>query len=221
MEDDGPTGARTGNRGTATSRPVRAARRRRLGLGLGQGVRVAGHHHLPARLPARPCLLPDGRPDGRPRRPRLVADQPVPAPERVAALPGARRRPRAVGAVAARAEPAAAADRRVDPPGRDADLLHRRVGWDDRAVHGLRGRDGRCRQLRQVDRGSGAARATGRRQRRLRRGQHLRHRRSRRERRTDDDRLRAQPGFADGRPGRMGRPPTTWPCPNHAAAPRR
>ena len=29
-----------------------------------------------------PCLLPDGRPDGRPGRPRLVADQPLPADER-------------------------------------------------------------------------------------------------------------------------------------------
>ena len=51
-------------------------------LGVGQGVRLARHHHPHARLPARPGLLPDGRADRRPRRPRLVADQPLPADQR-------------------------------------------------------------------------------------------------------------------------------------------
>ena len=55
---------------------------------------------LHARLPARPRLLLDGRPDGRPRRPRLVADQPLPADERDPAVPGAGRRGRPVAAVA-------------------------------------------------------------------------------------------------------------------------
>ena len=126
-----------------------------------------------------------------------------PPHEREPALPGAGRRARAVGAVAARAEPAAAADRRLGPPGRDPDLLHRRVGRDDRAVDGLRRGDGRLGQLRQVDRGSGPARAASRRQRRLHRRQHLCHRWTRRERRPDDDRVRAQPGFADGCPRRV------------------
>ena len=53
--------------GAAAACPVRAARRGRLGLGLGQGVRLADHHHLHARLPAGPRLLPDGRPDRGPR----------------------------------------------------------------------------------------------------------------------------------------------------------
>ena len=106
MEDDGATGARTGQRGAATAGPVRPARRERLGLGVGQGVRLADHHHLPARLPARSRLLPDRRPDRRPRRPRLVADQPLPADERGPALPGAGRRDRALGDIADRAQPA-------------------------------------------------------------------------------------------------------------------
>ena len=129
------------------------------GWAVGQGVRLADHHHLHARLPAGPGLLPDRRPDGRPRRPRLVADQPLPADEREPALPGAGRRARAVGGLAARAEPAAAADRRLRAPGRDPDLLHRRVRRDDGPVDGLRRPDGRLRQLRQVDRGPGSARS--------------------------------------------------------------
>ena len=62
---------------------------------------VAHLHHLHPRLPARPGLLPDGRQHGRSRRPGLVADQPLPAVERVAALPGAGRRGRPVRELAA------------------------------------------------------------------------------------------------------------------------
>ena len=156
--------------GTAVPRragPVRAARRRRLGLGVGQGLRLADHHHLPARLPARPRLLLDGRPDGRPRRPGLVADQPLPADERDPAVPGAGRRAHPVGAVAAGAAPAAAAHRRSGIQVGTQILLHRRHRRDDRDRHGLRRHDRRDRQLRQVGRGPAAARAARRRQRRL------------------------------------------------------
>ena len=106
MEDDGAAGARTRHRSTAEARPVRAARRGRLGMGFGQGVRLARHHHPDARLPPRPGLLPDGRPDGRPGRPRLVADQPLPADQRDAAVPRAGRGGDPVGDIAGRAEPA-------------------------------------------------------------------------------------------------------------------
>ena len=124
MEDDGPAGARTRDGGAATTRPVRAARRGRLGVGVGQGVHLARHHHLHARLPARSRVLPHGRSDGRPRRPRLVADQPLPAVERDPAVPGAGRRRRPVGAVASRAEPPAGPDRRLGRPGRDSQILY-------------------------------------------------------------------------------------------------
>ena len=89
---------------------------------------------LHARLPAGPRLLPDGRADGRPRRPRLVADQPLPADQRVAAVPGAGRGAHPVGAVARRAGPPAATDRRLGHPGRDPDPVHRWQRRHDRPV---------------------------------------------------------------------------------------
>ena len=107
-------------------------------LGVGQGLRLADHHHLHPRLPARSSLLPDGRADGRPRRARLVADQPLPARERDPALPGPGRCARAVAAVAARARPAAArTDGAVLQVGTQGPV-HRRLRRDDRADDGLR-----------------------------------------------------------------------------------
>src|SRR5918995_1176670 len=99
MEEDGAAGARTRHRCPAATRPLRAARLRRVGVGVGQGIRLAGDHHPVARVPARPGLLPDRRADGRPRRPRLVADQPLPTDERVAAVPGPGRGAHPVGAL--------------------------------------------------------------------------------------------------------------------------
>ena len=113
-------------------------------LGLGQGVRLADHHHLHARLPARPRLLPDGRPDGRPRRPRLVADQPLPADERDPALPGAGRRAHPVGAVAARADPARSRGPTARPSRSGTQILY--IGGTDGTTAqstGLRRPDGR------------------------------------------------------------------------------
>ena len=53
--------------GTAATGPVRAARRGRLGLGVGQGGRLARLHHHDPGLPAGPRLLLHGRQDDRPR----------------------------------------------------------------------------------------------------------------------------------------------------------
>ena len=106
MEDDGAAGARTGTIVPRQAGPVRAARRRRLGVGLGQGLRLAVIIiFILGYLPG-PRLLPHGRPDRRPRRPRLVADQPLPADQRDAAVPGAGRGARAVASVADGAGPA-------------------------------------------------------------------------------------------------------------------
>ena len=90
-------------------------------------------HHPDARLHPRSGVLLHGQPDDRPRRPRLVADQPVPAREQVAAVSGAGRRGRARGT----ASPPELAlpgrpHRRHGRPGRDEDPVRRRVGRDDR-----------------------------------------------------------------------------------------
>ena len=92
MEDDGATGARSRDDRAAQAGPVRPARRGRLGVGRGQGLRLAGHHHPDARVHPGPRLLPDRQPDRGAGRPGLVPDQPVPARERDPALPGAGRR---------------------------------------------------------------------------------------------------------------------------------
>ncbi len=111
----------------AKAGPVRPARRGRLGLGLGQGVRLARSIIILmlGYIPDRAYYLTVGRTVDL-GRPRLVADQPLPARERDAAVPGAGRWRRAVGRVAARAGAAAAADRRRRRPGRDAAPVHRR-----------------------------------------------------------------------------------------------
>ena len=106
MEDDGATGARSRDDRAAQAGPVRPARRGRLGVGRGQGLRLADHHHPVARVHPRPRLLPHGQPDGGSGRPRLVPDQPLPARERDPAVPGAGRRGHALARVADRAGPA-------------------------------------------------------------------------------------------------------------------
>ena len=183
---DGEDGGRWRNRrsepGTRcrAAGPVRAARRGRLGLGLGQGLRLADRHHLHARLPARPRLLLDRRPDGRPRRPRLVADQPVPADERDAAVPGAGRRGRAVAAVAGRA----GAARSRGPTARSSRSARR--SCTSAASDGTTAQSTRRYVAQTVGTGNfdkwadgpGPARAARRRERRVRRRQHLRHRRA-------------------------------------------
>ena len=167
-----------------------------------KAVRLARHHHPDPRLHPRPRLLPHGRPDGRPRRPRLVADQPLPARERDAAVPGAGRRGRPVGDVAARARPARSRGPTAPSSSSGRSPLHRRLRRHDRAVDGLRRADGRDRQLRQVGRGPAAARAADRRERRVRRRQHLRHRRHGRGRRAD--RPRPSSLTPDGTTGELG-----------------
>ena len=127
-------------------------------------------------------LLLDRRPDGRPRHPRLVADQPLPADERDAALPGAGRRARAVGAVARRSS-------NLPQPRTDGAAIQ--VGTQILYIGGSDGTTASADvyvaptvgtgNFDAVGRGPAAARAARRRERRLRRRQHLRHRRPRRE----------------------------------------
>ena len=106
MEDDGPGCAHSREHGAAEAGHVRAARRGRMGLGDGQGDRLADLHHPDPRLHPRSRLLPDGVEDGRPGRPGLVADQPLPAREPDPPVPGAGRGDRPVGGVADRARSA-------------------------------------------------------------------------------------------------------------------
>ena len=221
MEDDGAAGARTRHR---------SPRKRALfGLLDADGwawaavkafawlvIIILMLGYLPG-----PGLLPDRRPDGRPGRPRLVADQPLPADERDPAVPGAGRRVIPWQPSPAELTLPAAAHRRRAPPGRDEDPVHRRHRRDDRPVDGLRRPDRRDRQLRQVGRGPDAPRAARRRERRVRGRQHLRHRRPRRLGRPDDDRLRAEPRQPDRRARATGRRPRTWPCPRRAPRPPR
>ncbi len=201
MEDDGPASARSWNGGAAKARHVRAARLGRMGLGVGQVVPVAHLHHLHPRLPARPRVLPDGQQHGRPRRPRLVADQPLPADQRDAAVPRAAGRRHPVESVTDRARAPGGADGRLGAPGRDADPVHRWDRWEDGPVIGLRRADGRHRELRQVAAGPDAPRRSRRCQRGVRVGQHLRHRWHRRLRQDDRHRVRPQPRQPD-RPAR-------------------
>ena len=88
--------------------------------------------------------------DRRPRRARLVADQLLPADQPDAAVPAAGRLRRPVRAVAVRARAPGAANRRLGHPGRDPDLLLRRLGREDRRSRASTSPRRSDRQLRQV-----------------------------------------------------------------------
>ena len=177
---------------------------RRLGVGVGQGVRLADLHHLHPRLPARPGVLPDGQPHGRPRRPGLVADQPLPADERVAALPGAGRRGDPV-----QNSPAELA---LPAPRTDGSVLQ--VGTQILYIGGTDGKTAQSTVYVAKTVGTGnfdkwtegpaLPDAARRRQRRLCRRQHLRHRWHRCLRRADRQGLRAEPRQPDRRARPVG-----------------
>ncbi len=93
-------------------RLLRPVRRRRLGLGLGQGDLLVRRDDHAARLPAGPRVLLHRPEDRRPRPAAVVADQLLPARERDAAVPRAGRRDAPVAPVAARDPAAGRAHRR-------------------------------------------------------------------------------------------------------------
>src|SRR5512142_761972 len=86
MEDDGGTDAHDGNAEAASA--LWAARSRQLVVGVAQGVLLVHRHHPDARIHPGSGVLLHRLPDDRPRAPRLVADQPLPAVERDAAMSG-------------------------------------------------------------------------------------------------------------------------------------
>ena len=145
-------------------------------------------------LPDRAYYLTVGR-HRRPRRPRLVADQPLPA-RRTRRCPARRRSAPLVPWQPSPAElalPAGRTDGAVVQVGTKL-LYIGGIGRQDRAVDRLRRADRRDRQLRQVERRPVAAGAAGGRQRRLRRRQHLRDRWRDADGQADRHGLRPQPG---------------------------
>ena len=178
MEDDGPAGARSRDRGAATARPVRAARRGRLGLGHGQGfvwliiiIFILGY------LPDRAYYLTVGRTVDL----GVLAWSPINlCPPTNQTLPC----PAPVGAVVPWAD---VADRAGPAGGRGPTARSSRSGTlilyfggsDGKTAHrhGLRRPDGRDRQLRQLDRGPELPAPRADASVVVRGWQHLRHRR--------------------------------------------
>ena len=199
-EDGGrwPRCAHSRDHGAAKAGLVRAARRGRLGLGDGQGDRLADVHHPHPRLHPRPRLLPDGGADGRPGRPGLVADQPLPARE-----PDAARARRPVGAIV----PWAASPTELDLPRRRTDGAVVQLGTQLLYIGGSDGTTAQSTVYVAKTVGTGnfdawqsgpdAARRADRRECRVRRREHLRHGRQGRERQADQDHLRPDPRQQD------------------------
>ena len=188
MEDDGPAGARSRDDGAARSGPSSACSTRTAGrwasvkavFWLVVIIMILGY------IPDRAYYFTVGA-HGRPRRPRLVADQPLPARERDPAVPGAGRRDRAVAAVAARA-------RRCPPPRTDGVVVQ--IGTRLLYIGGTDGTTAQADGLRRARRSGPATSTSGRAGPPLPAprtdagvafvaGQHLRHRRQGRRRRPD------------------------------------